>query len=274
MSAALRYMGPFLLAALACASCNVLLPADWGRSGKPCRDDSDCNKGYECEQNRAKSNYCVPTKRPSCTSDTECYNELDLASAYCGTSNVCEPWDSVHGFGDECGTNSDCDEANGLTCICFLNDENCFCSPGDCDTTNDCAGETGSAVCMQTGFPTHALACGRPGFTGGVGVSCTDNGDCESGTECVWFEAVAKNFCAEQECEANGDCGWQFECYNGACAFRDWLGFNKECTIDADCPGPYPKCPNGSCTRLCQDEDDCPAATVCQSQSGFCEYQS
>ncbi|HUU04179.1 MAG TPA: hypothetical protein VM425_22270 [Myxococcota bacterium] len=277
MSAGLRYMGSCLVAILTCSSCDVFLPADWGQAGMPCHNDSDCNDGNECSWNKAGRSYCVPWDKEECASDSQCKDIINLESAYCGTENKCEPWDIVYGFGDECQEMSDCDEEDGLGCICFLDEENCYCTTiTDCSDKLECVNaHPGSPECMQTGYPDHPSSCGRPAFTGGVGVPCEEDDDCSTGNKCVSFEEavpVPAKYCTEN-CGSDGDCPWGLECEDiggSVCAFRDWLGFNRDCPTGSECSEPYNTCYNSTCTRTCQDNDDCPKDTTCDS--GHCTY--
>ncbi len=156
-----------LLAGLAfcLAGCDVLLPSDWGTSGKPCVNDDDCAGGYECGQNNAGDYFCIPVVGPNCGDDVFCAEELDLYSAYCA-GGQCKAFHE-NGFGDECDVAGDCNSAMNIShCVSFMNSDNNRLCTRECDTDAECD-FGGDNKCMLTGVADIQRACGRPGFAWG-----------------------------------------------------------------------------------------------------------
>jgi len=260
--------------------CDVLLPSDWGKTPYPCRENDDCASGYYCEANAAADRICIPEDMPGCQGDSDCAEELDLASAYCA-SGTCEPWHET-GFGDACSNAADCNSGLGIDqCVRFLeDDDNRYCTRA-CTEIGNCSNLDGDAQCMATGTINTPRACGRPAFTWGTGAECPGgNTDCDFDTVCVTFpfrdwQPVPEFVCA-QPCEDDWDCPSILECGEvgsvKVCGHPDWFGFYHECTLDSDCERAdtrYAICSDGRCSRSCERDTDCPFNAYCH-QENYC----
>ncbi|MBW1807519.1 MAG: hypothetical protein JRJ87_04945 [Deltaproteobacteria bacterium] len=261
------------------AGCDVLLPSDWGTSGKPCNNDGDCAGGFDCDMNHSKNSMCVPGIEPECDDDFDCFNNLDIYSAYCASGH-CKPWDADTGFGDDCDQNEDCDSGLELNhCVCFWESNDCFCTK-ECGSDDECS-YPGDARCMNTGVVATPKACGRAAFSEGNGILCPNGiSDCEAiDTKCGNFPFQDTNICGTT-CSSKDDCpyGESQECGPlGAvtiCGHPDWFGWYVDCSTGGntvcDVPGSlYTHCREDRCTHTCASDDDCPTIGNCHID-GFC----
>jgi hypothetical protein len=262
--------------------CDVLLPSEWGSSGWPCADDGDCASGNRCEMNYSEDTMCVPKNKPECDDDFDCFNDLDIYSAYCA-SGTCKAWDEATGFGDECGVNGDCDDSLGLDqCVCFWDSTDCFCTHV-CDGDDNCQ-YPGDTRCMKTGaVATTPQACGRATFTEGNGIFCPNgNSDCEAiDSECGNFPFQDTDICGTK-CNSREDCPHSTtqECgpLGGVmiCGHPDWFGWYVDCYDGGDTvcdvtDSKYKICREGRCTRSCDGPEDelCPSNGRCHND-GLC----
>ncbi len=89
---------------------------------------------------------------------------------------------------------------------------------------------------------------------------CVDRVSCTQDTDCLDDEICENGFCTQVGCKQDSDCTEGYSCVEHECV-------SAACSSDDDCdPGMI--CIEGMCTTGCNSQRDCPAGTLCATDSG------
>lgn len=177
--------------------------------------------------------------------------------------------------GAPCLDDSDCDAANGLSCICKSGEGGCVGALG----VGFCSRSCGGSVCDADEVCVDSTRGGSfvPGIEGDAGVegdvwrralclpACQMASDCRAGFSCRQLPVLAAN------AVAGGVYTWQNGC------FADVLGDDGDSCLSAS-GDPQPsaclsgRCDNfgarGLCSSDCATSSDCPASAACATYNG------
>lgn len=242
--------------------------------GTSCHDpatDNDhcggCSTACDMNENCMSGSCMCGGSGPDCTISeiccgTECFDpttddeHCGECSISCGTWGQCQQGDCVSVM--PCTCNYDCGEgADGL--LCDYNSSSCMpgIPPLNCRDDCDC-------------FIGESCTAGTCVFTG---IECTADDDCSQGEVCQGGRCVSapcqtREDCSTPDCICNGGicsvpppvCQNDEDCCAGyRCNFGTCIPDATMCVSDSDCTDPeYPRCINGTCTRECFNDIDCP----------------
>ncbi|CAB63408.4 EGF-like domain-containing protein [Caenorhabditis elegans] len=129
----------------------------------------------------------------------------DPDNCYCleGTTNGTEPCDTIE---DQCGNNP-CGDPKYFLCTSKIKSYSCSCKPGF--TGNDCKSELGSA-CATSPCRSGATCESVDNSTAGYKCICKWN---QMGENCEY-----DNFCANPQCQNNGNCSMVVDNANWICS--------------------------------------------------------
>ncbi len=238
-------------------------------NGGACSQPTDCLSGY-CE-----GGFCCPAGE-CCSTPTDCDNSL-CVMRYCDGNHQCDYYDFVpcgvpdNVDGDTCADGSLCDGAGSCVVVETCDGEfaatgDYVCGPGaiseECYSTCTSADECNDGFYCTGGSCVDKLANGEG--------TCTSNNDCESGY-CTPSTGIccAGGWC----CNDNTQCA-PYECDMGdfSCLLSCDPGTGDD---DALCPADF-HCDNGACYEdlangegLCNEASDCDSG-YCHTTNGIC----
>ena len=234
-----------------------------------CLEDAQCGTDKHCSQGTHSCTDVV------CTSDNDCINQAGthcdtntgdcvqcLTSDHCGALQWCRDFACQSG----CETDQECEEKLGAGQRCNTDDGSCFYA--ECLNDSDCAGNENGSHCKLDDIPSNPsqYSC----------VECTDDAHCDENFYCA--KGTGQYICKPKPCyqydDPDGTCAQVYDCYvcnlnNGACEPR------YDCSNEPCCQG-YTCNSMSHCERNlnCSDNSDCAIDSVCNQQTGQCEYQS
>ncbi|MFZ5801710.1 MAG: hypothetical protein ACOY3K_01175 [Candidatus Omnitrophota bacterium] len=236
-----------------------------------CNNNNDCS-GCEVCGLVGSIKKCVagPTSGTG-AGDGRCECE---SAEHCKTGDVCIKGDPGEPLGvcrgpstGECLLDSDCE--SGTVC----KKANAGDEVGSCVTQCQSHDQCAAGEYCQKNSPNAAKGGCMPG--------CRSNAECQTGCQycsngtCV--DSPSGGSGGQCGCESDSQCQPGSQCYKqnfsdryGVCLAT--CGSNDDCAAGTFCKAPYPGASYGKCESGCRSSSDCEPEEVCQTSTGFCEF--